>query len=142
MIRRPPRSTRTDTLFPYTTLFRSAFAARILLARAAVRSLDIQYYIWHGDRSGTLLLEAVHQAADRGVRVRMLLDDNGIAGMDGVLAALDRHPNIEIRLFNPFVRARARAAHAVEAFEQARHLLLGDSRAGIRDRELDTVAVH
>src|SRR3546814_7290305 len=54
---------------------RDAFAARILLARAAVRSLDIQYYTWHGDRSGTLLLEAVRQAADRGVRVRMLLDD-------------------------------------------------------------------
>src|SRR3546814_3201976 len=75
------------------------------MARAAVRSLDIQDYIWHGDRSGTLLLEAVRQAADRGVRVRMLLDDNGIAGMDSVLAALDRHPNIEIRLFNPFVRS-------------------------------------
>src|SRR3546814_3643319 len=73
------------------------------MARAAVRSLDIQDYIWHGDRSGTWLLEAVRQAADRGVRVRMLLDDNGIAGMDSVLAALDRHPNIEIRLFNPFV---------------------------------------
>ncbi|MBB6193655.1 MULTISPECIES: phospholipase D family protein [Sphingomonadaceae] len=85
---------------------RDAFAARILLARAAVRSLDIQYYIWHGDRSGTLLLEAVHEATDRGVRVRMLLDDNGIAGMDNVLAALDRHPNIEIRLFNPFVLRR------------------------------------
>lgn len=85
---------------------RDAFAARILLLRAAVRSLDIQYYIWHGDRSGTLLLEAVHQAADRGVRVRMLLDDNGIAGMDEILAALDRHPNIEIRLFNPFVLRR------------------------------------
>src|SRR3546814_13216408 len=63
---------------------RDAFAARILLARAAVRSLDIQYYIGHGDRSGTLLLEAVRQAADRGVRVRMLLDDNGIAGMDKI----------------------------------------------------------
>lgn len=85
---------------------RDAFAARILLARAAVRSLDIQYYIWHGDRSGTLLLEAIRQAADRGVRVRMLLDDNGVAGMDDVLSALDLHPNIEIRLFNPFVLRR------------------------------------
>lgn len=85
---------------------REAFAARILLARAAVRSLDIQYYIWHPDMSGTLLLEAVRAAADRGVRVRMLLDDNGIAGMDTVLAALDRHPNIEVRLFNPFVLRR------------------------------------
>ncbi|PBN42268.1 phospholipase D family protein [Sphingobium sp. D43FB] len=85
---------------------REAFAARILLARAAVRSLDIQYYIWHGDLSGTLMLKAVREAADRGVRVRMLLDDNGIAGMDAVLAALDRHPNVEIRLFNPFVLRR------------------------------------
>lgn len=82
---------------------RDAFAARVLLARAAVHSLDLQYYIWQNDRSGTLLLEAVHAAADRGVRVRMLLDDNGIAGLDGVLAALNQHPNIEIRLFNPFV---------------------------------------
>jgi putative cardiolipin synthase len=82
---------------------REAFAARVLLARAAVRSLDIQCYIWQGDLSGTLMLEAMHEAADRGVRVRMLLDDNGIAGLDPVLAALNLHPNIEIRLFNPFV---------------------------------------
>lgn len=82
---------------------RDAFAARILLARAATRSLDIQYYIWRGDMSGTLMLQAVREAADRGVRVRLLLDDNGITGLDAVLAALDRHPNIEIRIFNPFV---------------------------------------
>lgn len=83
-----------------------AFAARVLLARAAVRSLDVQYYIWHGDLSGTLMLEAMHEAADRGVRVRMLLDDNGVAGLDPALATLDQHPNIEIRLFNPFVLRR------------------------------------
>lgn len=85
---------------------REAFAARILLARAATRSLDIQYYIWHGDLSGTLMLEAMREAADRGVRVRMLLDDNGITGLDAPLAALDLHPNIEIRLFNPFLLRR------------------------------------
>lgn len=79
-----------------------AFAARILLARAARRTLDLQYYIWHGDRTGTLMLEAVHQAAERGVQVRLLLDDNGIAGLDTILAALDRHPNITVRIFNPF----------------------------------------
>jgi putative cardiolipin synthase len=79
-----------------------AFAARVLLARQAERSLDLQYYIWHGDRTGTLLLEAVHEAALRGVKVRLLLDDNGISGLDTVLSALDRHPNIEVRLFNPF----------------------------------------
>ncbi|AXB77049.1 phospholipase D family protein [Novosphingobium sp. P6W] len=79
-----------------------AFAARLLLARTAERTLDLQYYIWHGDRTGTLLLEAVHEAARRGVRVRLLLDDNGITGLDHVLSALNDHPDIEVRLFNPF----------------------------------------
>ena len=79
-----------------------AFAARVQLARAATRSLDVQPYIWHGDLSGGLLYEEVRAAADRGVRVRMLLDDNGTSGLDATLAALDTHPNIEVRLFNPF----------------------------------------
>lgn len=80
-----------------------AFAARTLLARAAQKSLDVQYYIWRGDITGTLLLEELRAAADRGVRVRLLLDDNGTNGLDKTLAALDSHPNIEIRLFNPFI---------------------------------------
>ncbi|MGO3125923.1 MAG: phospholipase D family protein [Advenella sp.] len=80
-----------------------AFAARTLLARAAQKSLDVQYYIWHDDITGTLLLEELRTAADRGVRVRLLLDDNGTAGLDEALAALNNHPNIEIRLFNPFI---------------------------------------
>jgi putative cardiolipin synthase len=53
--------------------------------------------------SGTLLFEALHDAAKRGVRVRLLLDDNNTSGLDRTLAALDAHPNIEVRLFNPFV---------------------------------------
>jgi len=80
-----------------------AFAARTLLARAAQKTLDVQYYIWHDDITGTLLLDELRAAADRGVRVRLLLDDNGTAGLDEELAALDNHPNIEIRLFNPFI---------------------------------------
>lgn len=79
-----------------------AFAARVLLTQAAERSLDVQYYIWHQDMSGTLLLKKLYEAADRGVRVRLLLDDNNTRGMDTTLAALDAHPNIEVRLFNPF----------------------------------------
>ena len=79
-----------------------AFAARVLLAGAAEHTLDVQYYIWHNDLSGKLLFEALHRAADRGVRVRLLLDDNNTAGLDRIIAALDAHPNIEIRLFNPF----------------------------------------
>ncbi|SCK26342.1 Phosphatidylserine/phosphatidylglycerophosphate/cardiolipin synthase [Variovorax sp. HW608] len=80
-----------------------AFAARVQLAQHAERTLDVQYYIWRNDTTGHLLLEALRAAAERGVRVRLLLDDNGIAGLDEELAALDAHPNIEVRLFNPFV---------------------------------------
>ena len=81
---------------------RDAFAARALLAQRAERSLDLQYYIWRNDLTGVLMLDALRSAAARGVRVRLLLDDNNTAGLDPMLAALDRDPNIEVRLFNPF----------------------------------------
>ena len=81
-----------------------AYAARLLLAQSAERSLDIQYYLWNLDRTGTMLFDALRAAADRGVRVRLLLDDNRTQGLDDVLAALDAHPNIEVRLYNPFVQ--------------------------------------
>ncbi|MFC3147131.1 phospholipase D family protein [Piscinibacterium candidicorallinum] len=79
-----------------------AYAARVLMIRAAVQSLDVQYYIWKTDTTGLLLLDELRAAAERGVRVRLLLDDNGIEGMDRVLAELDALPNLEVRLFNPF----------------------------------------
>ena len=81
---------------------REAFATRMLLARAAERSIDAQYYIWHDDRTGGLLFDELRAAADRGVRVRLLLDDNNTAGLDPLLARLNAHPNVELRLFNPF----------------------------------------
>jgi cardiolipin synthase C len=80
---------------------RDAFAARMRLAQVAERTLDVQYYIWRDDVTGSMLFEALHAAADRGVRVRLLLDDNNTSGLDDALAALDAHPNIEVRLFNP-----------------------------------------
>ena len=80
-----------------------AFAARMLLASFASRSIDAQYYMWRQDFTGRLLTAALVEAADRGVRIRLLLDDNTTSGQDAVLAALDSHPNIEVRLFNPFV---------------------------------------
>ncbi|MDR3099516.1 MAG: phospholipase D family protein [Paraburkholderia sp.] len=84
-----------------------AFASRVDLVRTAQRTLDVQYYIWRNDLTGTFLLEELREAADRGVRVRLLLDDNGIPhSLDSTLAALDAHPNIEVRLFNPFVVRR------------------------------------
>ncbi|WP_038222959.1 phospholipase D family protein, partial [Xanthomonas maliensis] len=82
-----------------------AFAVRALTARAAGRSLDLQYYIWHTDFTGNLLHRELLRAADRGVRVRLLLDDMNVHGSKSVLAALDSHPLIEVRLFNP-TRAR------------------------------------
>jgi putative cardiolipin synthase len=68
----------------------------------AERSLDLQYYIWDPDITGGLLGERVVRAAERGVRVRLLLDDISIVDRDSVLARLTGHPNIEIRAFNPF----------------------------------------
>jgi cardiolipin synthase C len=87
---------------------RNAFAARVLLADAAERTLDARYYIWHNDLSGSLLFAALRRAADRGVRVRLLLDDNDTLGLDPLLAALEAHPNFELRLFNPFKHRRWR----------------------------------
>lgn len=78
-----------------------AFAARVLAARQAGRSLDLQYYIWKSDLTGRLLAHEIVQAADRGVRVRLLLDDINAQGRDKIYLTLDAHPNIAVRLFNP-----------------------------------------
>ena len=79
-----------------------ALEARIALADLAERSLDMQYYIWEGDSSSRILGLRILEAADRGVRVRILLDDFYLGGArDFTIAAFDRHPNIEVRLFNP-----------------------------------------
>lgn len=80
-----------------------AFAARIQLARGAEQSLDLQYYIWRLDITGSILMNELTKAADRGVRVRLLLDDFETEGLDAQLSRLHRHPNIEVRLFNPFL---------------------------------------
>jgi len=81
---------------------REAFISRIALADAAEASLDAQYYIWNADTTGHLLAERLLQAAERGVRVRLLLDDYGIGSKDNELVAFDTHPNIEVRVYNPF----------------------------------------
>ena len=93
-----------------------AFATRVYLADAAASTLDVQYYLWHDDETGTLLLEALWRAAERGVRVRALIDDIATASQDERLAALDAHPNVEVRLYNPFANRRMRAADFVADF--------------------------
>jgi putative cardiolipin synthase len=80
---------------------RQALQARLALIEAAQRTLDLQYYIWNSDVSGGYMARRVLLAADRGVRVRLLLDDVNVGGRDPVLAALDGHPLIEVRIFNP-----------------------------------------
>ncbi|MBB3175799.1 phospholipase D family protein [Variovorax sp. Sphag1AA] len=99
-------------------LAEDAFAARVVLAKLADRSLDLQYYIWHNDTTGQLLWQAIWDAAERGVRVRLLLDDANTGGLDPTLAALDAHPNIEIRLFNPFANRGFRAGDFVSDFSR------------------------
>jgi len=82
---------------------RDAFAARLWMVDRAERSLDVQCYIWRADRSGRWLLAKLVEAADRGVRVRLLLDDNNASGeLDALLAAVDAHERIEVRMFNPY----------------------------------------
>ena len=95
---------------------REAFAARVLLADNAERTLDLQYYIWRNDMSGALLFAALCRAADRGVRVRLLLDDNNTSGLDNFLGALASHPNIQVKLFNPFRLRRWRALEYLTDF--------------------------
>jgi putative cardiolipin synthase len=90
-----------------------AFAMRALAARKAGRSLDLQYYLWHDDMTGRLLAREVYAAAQRGVRVRILLDDLNAKDIDPQLMALDAHPNIELRFYNPF-RNRQGLARVLE----------------------------
>lgn len=82
-----------------------AFAIRAMSAREAGRSIDLQYYIWKDDITGQLLGLELLEAADRGVRVRILLDDLNSHGYSSMLAIINQHPNIDIRMFNP-TRAR------------------------------------
>lgn len=115
---------------------RNAFVARAMLARAAERTLDVQYYIWQDDLTGILLLRELHKAAERGVRVRLLLDDNGIRGLDADLAALDAHPDIQVRLFNPFMLRHPKWVGYITDFARLNHRMhnksfTADNRASI-----------
>ncbi|HSD98036.1 MAG TPA: phospholipase D family protein [Sulfuricaulis sp.] len=95
-----------------------ALLARMVLAEAAERSLDVQYYIWHDDLTGRFFANALLRAADRGVRVRVILDDVGARADDEILLSLDAHPNIEIRLFNPVASRRFRSLGMLTDFSR------------------------
>ena len=89
-----------------------ALAIRLLLAERAERSIDVQYFLIHDDVVGRLFIESLLLAADRGVRVRLLIDDIHTGGFDAGLAVLDSHPNFEVRLFNPFAHRSVKALNA------------------------------
>jgi putative cardiolipin synthase len=115
-----------------------AFAARALSARRAGRSLDLQYYIWHNDPTGRLLAYEAWRAAERGVRVRVLLDDMNTQDEDTDLLAFDAHPNIEIRVYNPFRNRNGamRVLELVQRFFSVNHRMhnkawIADGRAAV-----------
>lgn len=90
-----------------------AFVARVVLSQLADRSIDAQYYLYHDDLTGNLFTSQLVKAADRGVRVRLLVDDMDLAGRDLGAALLDSHPNMEVRIFNPFSRQTGRTLQFV-----------------------------
>jgi putative cardiolipin synthase len=93
-----------------------AFAARGVAAENAERSIDAQYYLYHNDLVAKLFTDLLIKAADRGVRVRLLVDDISMGGRDLDAALLDCHPNIEVRLFNPFSRNTSRTMQFLTRF--------------------------
>jgi putative cardiolipin synthase len=99
-----------------------AFALRVLSARIAQHTLDVQYYIWRDDSTGCFLLHELLQAADRGVQVRILLDDMYARPRDRILKTLDRHPRVDIRLFNPFATRSGTLRTIAELFSRGARL--------------------
>ncbi len=99
------------------------FLARMQMINAAERTLDLQYFIFRGDETGRLLTGAVLRAADRKVRVRVLIDDGETMAGDEQLTALEAHPSVEIRIFNPFVyRGHSTMFRAMEFVASASRL--------------------
>jgi putative cardiolipin synthase len=96
-----------------------ALTARLALIDEAAVSLDLQYFIWQSDASGGLLADRVLHAAERGVRVRILMDDFGVAGRGGDVLSLDAHPLIDVRVFNPWAHRGTRFATATEFLTRA-----------------------
>ncbi|MHB8624504.1 MAG: phospholipase D-like domain-containing protein [Sulfuricaulis sp.] len=99
------------------------FLIRMQMINAAVRTLDLQYFIFHGDETGQLLTDAVLHAADRGVRVRILIDDGETLPGDEQINKLEAHSSVEIRIFNPFAyRGHIELFRAIEFLFDASRL--------------------
>ena len=99
-----------------------AFAYRAGTAAAAERSLDIQYYVWQDDLTGRLLAAELMRAADRGVRVRLLLDDLDARTRHDLFMVVDLHQNLEVRIFNPFYSRYGTLGKTMEFFVRGTRL--------------------
>ncbi len=95
-----------------------ALAARLVLMRRAERTIDAQYYLIKSDPAGQVFVSELLHAADRGVRVRLLIDDMFTSGLDLGWAAVDHHPNVEVRVFNPFASRSARFRDGIFDFSR------------------------
>ena len=106
-----PLQEQHPDLTGYLVLFEplEALATRLSLIDKAEKTLDLQYYIWDNDKVGALALHALIRAADRGVKIRLLIDDNNAKSTEGIFLALAQHPNIEVKLFNPYRFRKYRA---------------------------------
>ena len=115
----------------------NAFLARLAMADLAEKTLDAQYYIWDSDTTGRILASRLLRAANRGVRVRILIDDQyQTEARDSAVAALDGHPNIEIRFFNPVTNRFWRTMSFLADFARVNRrmhnkLLVMDNAVGI-----------
>jgi putative cardiolipin synthase len=105
--RRGQAGARSDSAFRLIDTVEIALTSRLALIEGAKRSLDLQYYAIHADASTEVLLQKIREAAQRGVRVRILLDDFNSVGDDAQVLRLGFEPNIEIRLFNPLTGSRS-----------------------------------
>jgi putative cardiolipin synthase len=95
-----------------------ALAGRLVITKKAQKTIDAQYYLISSDSIGRVFIKSLLDAADRGVRVRLLLDDIQTKGYDAGMAALDSHPNFEVRIFNPFAGRGSRIGDAFTSFSR------------------------
>jgi cardiolipin synthase C len=117
------RSHDSNSGFRILTSGVDGFLTRVQMIGSAQKTLDLQYFIFRGDETGRLLTDALVRAADRGVRVRVLVDDGDTVLGDEQIAALDAHPSVEIRIFNPFAyRGHINAIRALEFLINASRL--------------------
>lgn len=138
--RRAQSGTRSDSAFFLLDSVDTALTSRLALVDGAQRTLDLQYYAIHADASSEVILQRLRDAARRGVRVRILLDDFNSVGEDAQVLRLAFEPNVEVRLFNPLPGPRDNmlgrifaSLHDVNRLQKRMHnkLFLADTAWGI-----------